>query len=79
MIDYDDVSMAAHRIHGVVHRTPVVTSRTLNTWTGGTVLCKAENLQRSGSFKIRGAYNLISSLSPAERERGVVAYSSLSD
>ncbi len=76
MIDYDDVCVAAQRIRGVVHRTPIVTSRTLDAWTGATVLCKAENLQRAGSFKIRGAYNLIASLPEAERRRGVVAYSS---
>ncbi|MFN2557785.1 MAG: threo-3-hydroxy-L-aspartate ammonia-lyase [Nitriliruptorales bacterium] len=76
MIDYDDVCAAADRLRGVAHRTPVVTSRTLDAWTGATVVCKAENLQRAGSFKIRGAYNLLVSLSEADRERGVVAYSS---
>lgn len=76
MIDYDDVCAAERRIRAVVHRTPVVTSRTLDACTGATILCKAENLQRAGSFKIRGAYNLIASLSPADRKRGVVAYSS---
>ncbi len=76
MIDYDDVCKAARRIQGNVHRTPVFTSRTLDAWTGATVFCKAENLQRAGSFKIRGAYNLIATLSEADRNRGVVAYSS---
>ena len=76
MISLEDVRTAAGRIDGVVHRTPVVSSRSLDEATGLTVFCKAENLQRAGSFKLRGAYNRISSLDPAVRERGVVAYSS---
>ncbi len=54
----------------------MITSRTLDALTGAQVFLKAENLQRTGSFKIRGAYNTVASLSPAERERGVVAFSS---
>ena len=72
----DDVRAAAARLAGVAHRTPVLTSRTLDARTGATLLLKAENLQRAGAFKIRGAYNRISTLSPAELAGGVVASSS---
>ena len=73
---FDDVRAAAVRLHGVVHRTPVVTSRTLDERTGATVFLKCENLQRMGAFKIRGAYNRLAQLTPAERTGGVVAFSS---
>ena len=76
MIELHDVRAAAERLQGVAHRTPVVTSRTLDAMTGSVVFCKAENLQRGGAFKFRGAYNMISQLPPDERERGVAAYSS---
>lgn len=76
MISLDDVHDAARRIEGVVHRTPVLTSRTLDAMVGASVALKAENLQRAGSFKLRGAYNLISRLDDDERTRGVVAFSS---
>ncbi len=76
MIDSDDVRRAAGRLRGVAHRTPVVTSRTLDERTGARVFVKAENLQRTGSFKFRGAYNALAALDPATRERGVVAFSS---
>ena len=76
MIDLDDVRRAAARIDGVAHRTPVVTSRTLDERTGATVRLKPENLQRIGAFKFRGAYNTVASLDPAERARGVVTASS---
>src|SRR3954452_8625442 len=72
----DDVHAAAARIAGVAHRTPVLTSRTLDQRTGATVFFKCENLQRGGAFKFRGAYNAISRLSAEERKRGVLAYSS---
>lgn len=75
-ITMDDVRAAAERLPGVAHRTPVLTSRTLDGRTGATVLCKAENLQRAGAFKFRGAYNKISTLSPAELARGVCTWSS---
>jgi threonine dehydratase len=75
-IELDDVEAAARRLAGVVHRTPVITSRTLDTITGGRVHLKAECLQRSGSFKARGAYNRIVTLPPEVRARGVVAFSS---
>lgn len=71
-----DVLAAARRLQGVAHRTPVFTSRTLDEMVGCRVFLKAENLQRSGAFKFRGAYNKLASLGPQERERGVVTYSS---
>ncbi len=64
------------RVSAAAHRTPVVTSRTLDARTGAQVFLKAENLQRMGAFKFRGAWNMISRLSRAELARGVVAYSS---
>ncbi|MDP8978897.1 MAG: pyridoxal-phosphate dependent enzyme [Actinomycetota bacterium] len=76
MIGLSDVSAAARRLDGVAHRTPVLTSRTLDAITGATVWLKAEPLQRTGSFKFRGAYNALASLSPAQLRAGVVAYSS---
>jgi threonine dehydratase len=71
-----DVEAAARRLDGVAHRTPIVTSRTLDRLTGATVALKPENLQRGGAFKFRGAYSTISSLTAEERTRGVAAYSS---
>ena len=76
MIDLDDVRRAAARLAGVAHRTPVITSRTLDAMTGATVRLKPENLQRVGAFKFRGAYNAVASLPADERARGVVAASS---
>lgn len=70
------VREAAARLEGVANRTPVVTSRTLNAWTGASVFVKCESFQRSGSFKFRGAYNAVSRLTREEQERGVIAYSS---
>ena len=75
-LSLDDVRAAAERLSGIAHRTPVLTSHTLDERTGSTAFLKAECLQRGGAFKFRGAYNMISSLGPEERERGVVAYSS---
>jgi threonine dehydratase len=72
----DTVHEAARRLSGVAHRTPVLTSRTLDERCGARVFLKCENLQRIGAFKFRGAYNLISRLGEAERRRGVAAYSS---
>jgi threonine dehydratase len=72
----DDVRAAAARLVGVAHRTPVMTSRTLDERLGAQVFFKCENLQRAGAFKFRGAYNAVSLLSAEERARGVLAYSS---
>lgn len=73
---YEKVLMAAARLDGVAHRTPVLTSRTLDSLTGNTLYLKCENMQRMGAFKFRGAYNAISELSAEARLRGVVTYSS---
>jgi len=73
---YEGVLDAARRIDGVAVRTPLVENPALNERIGGRVLMKAENLQRAGAFKFRGAYNRISRLSEDERRRGVVAFSS---
>ena len=67
---------ARARIDGVAHRTPVVTSRTLDQRLGARVFLKCENLQRGGAFKFRGAWNTISALPEGARRRGVVAFSS---
>jgi threonine dehydratase len=71
----DDVREAAALLAGVVRTTPVLHSRALADLVGGPVHLKLENLQRGGSFKVRGAYVRMSRLSPAERARGVVAAS----
>jgi threonine dehydratase len=78
----DDATLAARfleargRVSGVAHRTMVATSRTLDAHLGAHVFLKCENLQRMGAFKFRGAWNLISQLSPEALACGVVAYSS---
>jgi threonine dehydratase len=76
VIELADVQAAAQRLHGVAHRTPVLTSRTLDGLAGASVHVKAECFQRGGAFKFRGAYNKIASLSEEERAHGVLAYSS---
>ena len=75
-VTYDDVVAAASRLAGRAHRTPVVTSRTVDARTGATVFFKCENLQRAGAFKFRGAYNALSRLSVEESRNGVLTYSS---
>jgi threonine dehydratase len=70
------VREAADVLRGAAHRTPVVTSATLDNRVGASVLAKAECFQRVGAFKFRGAYNAISRLPAAQRKRGVAAYSS---
>jgi len=72
----DDVEDAARQIAGVAVVTPLIENPALNERLGFRLLVKAECLQRTGSFKFRGAYNRISRLTPEERKRGVVAYSS---
>ena len=71
MIELADVDAAARRLEGVAHRTPVITSRTLDSVVGASIFLKAENLQRAGAFKFRGAYNKISLV-----DGDVAAYSS---
>ena len=75
-VTFEDVEAAANRLRGIAHRTPVVTSRTLDGRLGAKVHLKCENLQRAGAFKFRGAYNAVSRLSPEERGSGVLTYSS---
>jgi threonine dehydratase len=71
-----DVRAAAARLEGVAHRTPVITSKTLDERSTASALLKAESFQRGGAFKFRGAYNKISSLSGDELAAGVATYSS---
>ncbi|HVX67449.1 MAG TPA: pyridoxal-phosphate dependent enzyme, partial [Bryobacteraceae bacterium] len=71
-----DVRAAAQRIRPIAARTPVMTSRTFDAEAGLRVFFKCENLQRGGSFKIRGASNFVFSLAPEALAKGVVAYSS---
>lgn len=72
----DDVRAAADRIREAAHRTPVLTSRLVDAEVGAQVFVKAENLQRSGSFKFRGAFHTLSRFSDTQRAAGVVAFSS---
>ncbi|MEW9835943.1 threo-3-hydroxy-L-aspartate ammonia-lyase [Mesorhizobium marinum] len=73
---FEDVLAARRRIAGAAHRTPVLTSRTADAATGATLFFKAENLQRAGAFKFRGAFNAIAALYDETRKRGVIAFSS---
>ncbi|MEV4260350.1 threonine ammonia-lyase [Kribbella sp. NPDC049584] len=75
MIDARDIARAADLLHDVVAPTPLEYSRWLSELVGGDVFLKCENLQRTGSFKLRGAYVRMARLSKAERSRGVVAAS----
>jgi len=75
-VNYADVAAAAAVIKGVAHRTPALTSRTIDERTGARVFFKCENLQRLGAFKFRGAYNALSKLDSDQQRRGVTAYSS---
>ena len=76
MINIDLIHAARERISSRIHRTPVMTSRLFNAVAGKEVFFKCENLQRAGAFKIRGATNKIRSLTPDEKQRGIVAFSS---
>ena len=73
---FDDVTAAAQRIAGHAHRTPVLTSRTIDDELGAEVFFKCENFQRMGAFKFRGAFNALSCFDAEQRRRGVVAFSS---
>jgi threonine dehydratase len=75
-VSFADVRDAAARLEGVAHRTPVLRSRTLDLLAGTRVHLKAENFQRMGAFKFRGAYHAVSRLDPAQRAKGIAAYSS---
>jgi threonine dehydratase len=74
-VSSDDVAAARALIRDVISDTPVLHSRVLSETVAGPVFLKCENLQRTGSFKVRGAYSRIARLSDAERARGVVAAS----
>lgn len=76
MIAFSDIESAYNTLKPVVHRTPLLSSRTFNQRNGNEVYFKAENLQRIGAFKFRGAYNKISSLTVEEKKYGVIAHSS---
>jgi len=76
MLNIDDINLAAERLKGRIVETPLLESLYLNEMLGGRILFKAECLQRTGSFKIRGATNKLLSLKEQERKNGVVAYSS---
>ncbi len=75
-LTFEDVQEAARRLSDQIHRTPVVTCRSFDEAVGCSVFFKCENLQRAGSFKVRGALNKLLPLSEAERRHGVVAFSS---
>jgi len=75
-VTFDDVAAAHERIRSQAHRTPVLTSASVNALTGARVFFKAENLQRMGAFKFRGAYNALAQLPPDAQRRGVIAFSS---
>lgn len=76
MLTIDQINEARHRIASHIHRTPVLTSRQFNEAAGKEVFFKCENFQRGGAFKIRGATNKILSLTPEEKQQGIVAFSS---
>ncbi len=76
LVTFADVQSAAQQIAPVAHRTPVLTSHTLDERVGAQVFLKCENFQRMGAFKFRGAYNAMSRLSDAEKARGVITFSS---
>ncbi|MDF5719318.1 MAG: threo-3-hydroxy-L-aspartate ammonia-lyase [Rhizonema sp. PD37] len=71
-----DVEAAQRRLAGIAHRTPVLTSKTVNERTHSQVFFKCENFQRTGSFKFRGAYNALSQLSEEQKQKGVLTFSS---
>src|SRR6188472_3517162 len=71
-----DIWRAADRLRGLIVETPLIESAALNERFGARILFKPETLQRTGSFKFRGAYNKIATIPAADRQRGVVAFSS---
>ncbi len=75
-VNYNQITAAANHLSSVAHRTPVITSTTVNKLTNCEVFFKCENFQRTGSFKFRGAYNALSQLSEIQKESGVLTYSS---
>ena len=75
-ITFDDIVSAHQRINGIAHRTPVMTSSTADKKTGAHLFFKCENFQRMGAFKFRGGYNALAQLTPEQRAKGVVTFSS---
>jgi len=75
-VTIDDVKAAQARLAGIAHRTPVLTSRTVNDRTHSQVFFKCENFQRAGAFKFRGAYNALVQLSEIQKQQGVITFSS---
>jgi threo-3-hydroxy-L-aspartate ammonia-lyase len=75
-ITLDDIRQAAARIKPWAHRTPVMTSKAIDSQSGGSIFLKCENFQRVGAFKFRGAMNAVLQLSDQERQRGVITHSS---
>jgi threonine dehydratase len=73
---YHDVAAASARLAGHAHRTPVLTSRTMDAELGAKVFFKCENFQRMGAFKFRGAFNALSKFTPAQKKAGVITFSS---
>jgi threonine dehydratase len=76
MVTYEEIAAAHERIKGAARKTPVLTSSTADALIGAKLFFKCENMQRMGAFKFRGAYNALSQLTPDERKRGVLAFSS---
>src|SRR5580658_4096085 len=74
-VAYADIEAARKRLDGIVKPTPIMTSTTLDQMIGARVLIKPENLQKTGSFKIRGAFNRVAAMTEAEKKCGVVAAS----
>ncbi len=70
------IQAAQNRLAGHANRTPVMSSRTLNQMVGAEIYFKCENFQRVGAYKFRGAFNAMSQLTPSQKSRGVIAYSS---
>ncbi|MGH9424587.1 MAG: pyridoxal-phosphate dependent enzyme, partial [Thermoanaerobaculia bacterium] len=75
-VSIEDIRAASSRLKPYIHRTPLLSSQSLSDAIGVEVRLKCENLQRAGSFKIRGAMNALLQLSEKERRNGVVAFSS---
>lgn len=75
-VTYTDIETAAKRITNIAHKTPILTSRTVNERTKSQVFFKCENFQRAGSFKFRGAYNALAQLSQEQKQQGVLTFSS---
>src|SRR5256886_16763118 len=75
-VSFDDVAAAHERIRAQATRTPVLSSSTVDALAGARVFFKCETFQRMGAFKFRGAYNALAQLSPEEKRRGAIAFSS---